>query len=171
MNIALIGFRGTGKTTIGRELAKKLKMRFVDLDDEIVARAGKPIPTIFSEIGEAGFRGLEKKCVAEFSAFDNQCIACGGGAVLFAGNVDNLRRNSRIVLLEADERTIFERIKNDKNRPALTGLGGIEEVRHLLEERKSFYENAADIRVDTSKNTVKKCAVEIVEKLRRGGFA
>src|SRR3989344_3609076 len=136
MNIALIGFRGTGKTTLCRKLAKRLGMRFVDTDKEIVKGAGKSIPEIFAEKGEKGFRAIEKKVVEKISAEGNQCIACGGGVVLDNGNVENLKRNSVLILLEARPEKIFARIRRDRNRPALTEKEGIEEVLQLLRERK-----------------------------------
>ena len=169
MNIALIGFRGTGKTTLCRKLAKRLRMRFIDTDREIVKIAGKNIPQIFSEKGEEGFREIEKKAVEKVSAEDNQCIACGGGVALDNGNVENLKRNSVLILLEAGPETIFARIRRDRNRPALTKKNGMEEVLHLLNERRPFYEKAARFRVDTSDAVVEESVQEIIDLLNAEG--
>lgn len=169
MNIALIGFRGTGKTTIGKRLAKRLGMSFVDADAEIVKRSGMSVPEIFASKGEAGFRSIEKEVVAEVSAMDNACIAYGGGAVLAKENIDNLKRNSTAILLEAEPETIHRRIRHDRNRPALTGKDGIEEVKHLLSERENLYHGAAELRFDTTRDSVEETAQKIIAALKGMG--
>ena len=170
MNIALIGFRGTGKTTLGKRLAKRLNMDFIDLDKEIVKKAGKTIPEIFAAFGENGFRELEKKAVLEAFAKDNACIACGGGVVLSEENASSLKKNSVVVLLEANPKAIFARIGKDKNRPSLTGKSGYEEILHLLAERKPLYEKAAQFRVDTSSYPVAESVQEIIDMLNERGL-
>src|SRR3989344_586202 len=165
MNIALIGFRGTGKTTIGKKLARRLDMDFVDIDKEIFRKEGKSIEQIFAQKTEAGFRELEKEAVALISGTDNMCIACGGGVVLAAQNIDNLKKNSTIILLEASPKAIYERIRHDKNRPSLTDKKGIDEVVHLLNERKPLYESAARFRFDTTKDSVEDTVQKIIDTL------
>src|ERR1700712_6086942 len=102
MNITLIGYRGTGKSTIGRALAQRLAMDFVDADVLLVERAGKTIKTIFTEEGEAGFRDRESAMVRELSGRQNTVIAAGGGVVLRRENVDVLKAHSTLVWLQAD---------------------------------------------------------------------
>lgn len=169
-NVALIGFRGTGKTQIGRRLSKRLNMRFVDTDKEIVKETGKSIPQIFSEQGEEGFREIEKRVVKRVSEMRDVCVACGGGIVLFDENIENLKKNSTIILLEAKPNVIFRRIKRDRNRPSLTNKEGIEEIEHLLGERKEKYEKAADFIINTSKVTIYGNVQEIIDILNEKGL-
>ena len=158
MNIALIGYRGTGKTTIGRKLASQLWMDFVDTDALIVQRAGKTIRDIFGEAGEAGFRALEAQVVSEVAERDNQVIALGGGAVLRAENVAAVRRNARVIWLQADPEVLHQRIQADTttaaSRPNLTAGGGLEEIRTLLAERAASYRAAADVTLDVTRLSV-----------------
>src|SRR3989344_5471559 len=169
MNIAFIGFRGTGKTTIGQRVAKRLNMKFTDIDKEIVKTAGKSVPEIFAQSGEEGFRILERKAVADISSQDNMCIACGGGVVLFKENIDNLKRNSTIILLEAQARVIYRRIRNDSNRPSLTGKEKMDEIIQLLGEREPLYEAAAEMKFDTSQDSVPQTVQKIIDELNERG--
>ncbi len=170
MNIALIGFRGTGKTTAGKKLAKRLKMEFIDLDKKIMKNAGSSIPEIFAISGEKGFRELEKKAVEEVSAGDNLCIACGGGIVLFQQNIDNLKKKSTIILLEAGPEAILSRIRHDRNRPSLTGKGTMDEIRQLLKERERGYDKAADMRFDTTHYSSEQTVQKIIDELNSRGL-
>jgi len=169
-NVALIGFRGTGKTQIGKRLAKRLNMRFIDTDKEIVRETGKPIPRIFEDSGEAGFREIEKQIVKRVSGMEKICIACGGGIVLFEENIDNLKKNSTIILLECNAETIYRRIKRDKNRPALTEKEGIEEVKHLLGERERLYQEAADLKIDSGNASLNECVQNIIDIMNERGL-
>ncbi|MDD1656872.1 MAG: shikimate dehydrogenase [Methanomicrobiales archaeon] len=148
MRIILIGFRGTGKSHIGRLLAKGLAVPFLDLDREIEARAGRPIPEIFAAEGEEGFRRREREVIATLPQ-GPLVVAAGGGAVLDQENVRHLRKSSRTVLLRASEAAILERIRGS-NRPALTTLPLEEEVPALLAARRTAYLAAADVCLDTT---------------------
>ena len=166
-NIALIGFMGTGKTAVGRILAKKLGKDLVELDPLIERKAGKTIPEIFQQDGEIAFRELEIEAVKEVSQAENRVIACGGGVVLNQINIDRLRQKSRVIYLTASPAVILERIQGDEEeRPLLKVANPAITIRELLRFREPFYERAADIKIDTSKLDVDAVAEQIVGKMR-----
>ncbi|MFH0850592.1 MAG: shikimate kinase [Candidatus Bathyarchaeota archaeon] len=165
MNVALIGFMATGKSTVGRILADKLGYRFVDTDEEIVKRTGLEIAEIFASEGETVFRALEKRVVAEASASEKTVIACGGGVVLDQRNVDAIRCTSRLVLLTASVDETMNRVKGDGSRPLLNVGDREEAITARLEERTPLYLKAADAVVDTSGLTLKEVADRIVQLL------
>lgn len=168
MNIVLIGFRGTGKTSIGMVLAKKLKMEFADSDDLIVKLAGKSIPEIFEIDGEKKFREFEAKAIEELSKKDNTAIATGGGVPCNEKSIELLKKNGLVFLLQASPEILLKRIQSDSNRPALTGKKNkLEEILHLLQERKDCYEKAADYRILSEKVSVEETAVEIIELVKK----
>ena len=154
MNIVLIGFRGTGKSTVGRLLAKRLERDFIDSDKYIEDSTGKTIKSIFEEDGEEGFRQIEADTIAELSKADNKVISAGGGVVLREENVNNLKDNGFLILLEATPEIIHNRIAQDKNttqqRPSLTDKKPLDEIKHLIEQREHAYKNAADYTINTS---------------------
>jgi shikimate kinase len=154
MNIVLIGFRGTGKSTVGRLLAKRLERDFIDSDKQIERSTEKTIKTIFEEYGEEGFRKIETDTIAELSKADNKVISAGGGAVLKNDNVRNLKDNGFLVLLEATPEIIHNRIEQDEKttqqRPSLTDKKPLDEIKHLIEQREHAYKNAADYTINTS---------------------
>ena len=154
MNIVLIGFRGTGKSTVGRLLAKRLERYFIDSDKYIEDSTGKTIKSIFEEDGEEGFRQIETDTIAELSKANNKVISAGGGVVLREGNVNNLKDNGFLILLEATPEIIHNRIAQDKNttqqRPSLTDKEPLDEIKHLIEQREHAYKNAADYTINTS---------------------
>jgi shikimate kinase len=163
-NIALVGFMGTGKTSVGLALSEKLGNMFIEVDALIVERAGKSIPEIFSEDGEATFREMEKQAVAEVSQKRGVVISCGGGAVLDPQNVANLRRNSVIVLLTAPLEEIVQRVaRNVDTRPLLNASDLEYRVRELLRTRQPFYLSVADYVVDTSGLEPKEVANAIID--------
>ncbi len=154
MNIVLIGFRGTGKSTVGRLLAKHLERDFIDSDKSIESSTGKTIKCIFEEDGEESFRKIEADVIAELSKEDNKVISAGGGAVLRDENVINLKGNGYLVLLEATPEIIHNRITQDKvtaqQRPSLTDKKPLDEIKHLIEQREHAYKSAADFTINTS---------------------
>ncbi len=113
-NIALIGFMGTGKTAVGRVLAKKLGRKFLELDSLIEQKAGKSIPEIFQQDGEIAFRELEIEVTKKVAGQQNAVIACGGGVVLNQINIDRLRAEGRVVYLTASPRAILKRVASEK---------------------------------------------------------
>ncbi len=175
-NIFLIGYRGTGKGAIGKEFARIAGMGFVDSDDEIEHREGKTIMEIFRELGEPEFRKMERKVIAGLCSKKSRrgiAIATGGGAVLDRDNVLNMKKCGVVVLLEASAEKIHERLERDakrkgQQRPALTKLAPTDEIRHLLEARKPYYEGAADFRIDTEHTTVEEDAQKIAKLLGLG---
>jgi shikimate kinase len=150
-NVALIGFMGVGKTTVGEALASRLKKRFVRTDDLVVKLARKPIPQIFREEGESRFRELEMEAVRQVSEKDDFVIDCGGGVVLNRVNIERLRKKAKIVLLTASIETILGRVKNEgSERPLLSVPNQLERIKELLAARESFYKESADFEIDTS---------------------
>ncbi len=150
MNLVLIGYRGTGKSTVAGLLAKKLAMEVVSLDQEIVRHAGRPIPEIVAAQGWPHFRDIESGITRRFSERDNIIIDAGGGVILREENVKNLRRNGTLFWLRASVPAIVARIEGGTQRPALTaGKSFTEEVEDVLRERTPLYEAAAHHQVDT----------------------
>ncbi|HXX38850.1 MAG TPA: 3-dehydroquinate synthase [bacterium] len=147
-NVVLIGFMGTGKTVVGRALASRLRWPFVDTDALVEQRAGRSIPRIFAEDGEATFRRLEADVVAAVGESQGMVIATGGGVVLNRDNMARLRRNGVIVALRAGVHAILARLDGDGDRPLL-GADPEGSIRRLLTERGPLYEDA-DLVVDTS---------------------
>lgn len=151
MKVVLTGFRGTGKTSVGRILADRLALPFFDTDALIERRAGMPIPEIFLQHGEAHFRALEREVIASLRDVEG-VISTGGGAVLDPANVADLRWRGTVYLLSAPPGVILERIAGS-DRPGLTGLSPAEEVQTLLLARKEAYLGAADACIDTGRRT------------------
>ena len=167
-NVVLIGFMGTGKTSVGRLLATRLGCAFHDLDKKIEERHGMSIPEMFAQHGEAYFRACEKDAVRAASARTNLVIATGGGTVKDAENVALLRTNGILVALAADVDTILQRTQTRGKRPVLDGADAGDRraaVARLLEERRHLYESA-DITVDTSGRAPLEVAEHIMQALR-----
>jgi shikimate kinase len=149
-NIYLVGLMGAGKTTIGRQLARRLGRRFFDSDHEIVARTGVPIPTIFEIEGEEGFRRRESLAIAELTSETDIVLATGGGVVLSPENRKRLHDSGWVVYLNVPPAMLFERTRLDRNRPLLrveNPLGKLEEL-HAL--RDPLYRETAHLVVDGS---------------------
>ena len=152
MNIVLIGYRGVGKTTIGKQLAGRMGMNFVDTDELVMRQSGKTIREIFQQGGETLFRELESAVIDDLAENNDTVIAAGGGVVLRKSNVEKLRANGRIVWLQAPAEVLWQRISADTlttaNRPDLTSAGGLEEILRLLRIRAPLYAAAADVALD-----------------------
>jgi shikimate kinase len=167
-SIALIGFMGTGKTTVGQLLAQKLGKEFIEMDTLIEKRAGKPIPEIFHQDGETEFRELEIEVTRAVAGKKNTIIACGGGVVLNTINIEHLRQECVIVCLTASPSTILRRTSADKDgRPLLAVADRLRQIKELLKFRRSFYERSADIIVNTSRLKAEAVAGLIIERLRK----
>ena len=151
--LILVGYRGTGKTTIGRLLAERMGRHFIDADAELEVRYGRTIREIFATEGEAGFREKESEIVADICLLENTVVATGGGVVLRESNRALLRGAGYVVWLSADPTTLWDRIKSDATtndrRPALAG-GGLEEVEELLHVREPLYKAVADLEISVA---------------------
>jgi shikimate kinase len=162
MNLVLIGYRGTGKSTVAKLLATRLGMKIVSLDEEIVRQAGRSIPDIVAEHGWPYFRDLEAEVTKRFSEHDGIIIDAGGGVILRQDNVSNLRRNGKLFWLRASVAVIVARIEAGTERPALTaGKSFTEEVEDVLRERTPRYEAAAHHQVDTDARSPEEVAGEV----------
>ena len=165
-NLVLTGFMGTGKTTVGKILAKKLGYRFVDSDEEIETTEGKKISELFELYGESGFRDIESRVIAQLAEKTNCVIATGGGVVLRKENIDRLRENGVVVLLRANIETIAQRLADKTDRPLALGKS-VEELAQKLADRTPYYENndfAFDIE-DLSPLGIADRIIEIYKKL------
>lgn len=162
MNIVLCGFMGSGKTTVGLELAKIMGRKFIDTDDMIEREQGVAIKAIFTVHGEDYFRDLEFACCKKISAMKNCVVSTGGGALTFKSNVDALKQGGKIVFLDADFDVICQRIGNTKTRPLFQDK---EKARALYDERRPKYLSAADYVVDGNMSA-RKTAMEIAEMFR-----
>jgi len=167
--IFLIGYRGTGKSTVACLVADRLKWNSIDADDEIERRTGKSIADIFALQGEAAFRAVEASVVAELAERQNTVIALGGGAVLFAENRAVIRGKGPVIWLTASVDTIESRIVADastaQRRPNLTAAGGRAEIEALLAAREPQYRECATLVVATDGKTSAKVADEILDQL------
>ena len=170
MNIILIGYRCTGKTTIGEILAERLGWPLVDTDTLIQDRAGRSIQEIVAEGGWADFRRREREIIADVAARDRQVISAGGGAVLDEENAKALRALGRVVLLTASPETIWGRMQADPKtaaeRPNLTDSGGIAEIRNLLAERRPKYLAACHYEIPTDRFSPEETAGRILAWLK-----
>ncbi len=149
-NIVLVGFMGTGKSSVGRRVARKLGFEFIDTDRVLAEHAGMEIAEIFARHGEAHFRELETGALESLGQFTRSVIATGGGIVLRARNRELLRGLGFVVGLTASEEVIFERVSRNSKRPLLQNENPRDAVCRLLAERRALYEEAAEFTIDTS---------------------
>jgi shikimate kinase len=161
-NIVLVGFMGTGKTSVGQCLAQRLDMTFLDMDDLIVERRGKSIPEIFSEDGEPHFRSLERELVKELAAKTGLVVGAGGGIVINPDNISDFSATGLVVCLTATPQEILSRVGSDTNRPLLAVDDKLKKINDLLESRRELYA-AVPGQVDTSGLTVAEVVDKIIE--------
>ena len=164
-NITLVGFMGTGKTTVGRMLACRLGLRFVDSDDEIEKGQGVAISHIFSEMGEPYFRMLEKEMIKTLSDMGGLVVSVGGGAVMDPGNIASMKAGGPVVCLAASPEIILKRVEGFTHRPLLEVADPLDKIKGLLEARAEFYAQA-DITIDTSELTPEQVVEEIIGRMR-----
>ncbi len=165
-NISLIGFMGSGKTTIGKLLAERTGYLFIDLDRIIELSESKTINEIFTCSGEEYFREIESKIIKKVY-FNNKCVfACGGGVILRGENMKLIRKNSTVFYLEISPREALNRLKGTSDRPLLQTSDKLKNVNALLESRNSMYEKYSDIIIQNDGNSAKSAVDEILKKFQ-----
>ncbi len=163
-NVLLIGFMGTGKTTIARALSKKLQVDWVDLDRLIVDRAGMPITEIFETQGEPAFRALETQILEELSEKTGMIISCGGGVAMQPQNLPLLKKG-KVILLTASPYTILRRVSHRNHRPLLQNRMNVPAIKELMEERQPHYKAVANIVIKTDGKPVSAICAQIIKRL------
>jgi len=165
-SIALIGFMATGKSTVGKALKARLgkEYKFIETDQIIIEMAGKSIPKIFEEEGEAKFREYEIEACKRVARFSRSIISCGGGVVLNENNIDMLKQSCHIVLLTATPEVIYSRAMNEgkENRPIINKKDPFKEIVEVLQYRKIYYNSSAEITIDTTEKSIKLIVEEIL---------
>lgn len=165
-NIVLIGFMGTGKSTVGLKIAEKLKMEFIDMDREIEKVAGMSISELFRKHGEIRFRSEEKLMAEKLSNKKNVVIATGGGIVLQEENIEALRKNGILICLDAEPEDIFERVNRKRgSRPLLKKNLQVEDIEEMLNARESYYA-CADFRVNTSGKELEAVVNDVIKYIK-----
>ena len=163
MNIVLIGYRGTGKSTVGRLLASRLGRQLVSTDAEIVKRAQRTVPEIIAQEGWEYFRDLESDICRELADRDQLVIDTGGGAILRTQNIESLKKNGTVFWLTASVETIANRIGSDNQRPSLTGTKSfVDEIQEVLQERVPKYQAAADHVIATDHRSINQLAETVL---------
>jgi shikimate kinase len=165
-NIYLVGLMGAGKTTIGRQLAKALKLPFYDSDKAIEESTGVDIPTIFEFEGEEGFRDREQKMLQQLTKMDGIVLATGGGAILREENRKLLKENGFIVYLQCSVDRILERTRRDAQRPLLNTDNPRERIEALFTQREPLYLSCADYKIDTGVLQSKVVVSQILEEYK-----
>jgi shikimate kinase len=165
-NVFLVGMMGAGKTTAGRLIARRLKRAFLDSDQEIERRCGVKVPVIFEIEGEAGFRAREAAVIAELTALADVVLATGGGAVLADANRRHLAARGTVIYLHAPPAALFERVRQDRNRPLLATPDPQARLQELYGVRDPLYREIADIVVDTGRQSVQTLARQLLARLR-----
>lgn len=165
MNVYLVGLMGAGKTTIGRSLAKRLGVSFVDSDREVEARTGVSIPTVFEIEGEEGFRKREAQVIADLAQINSQVVATGGGAVLRIENRTCMASSGFVVYLNVPPHTLWERTRHDRNRPLLQVEDPLLKLQELYAQRDPLYRDVADLVIDGNRTNAHAILQLIVEKV------
>ncbi len=167
--IVLIGYRATGKSTVGRLLAENLGLPFIDLDQYLVQKMGRSIREVIAEKGWAYFRAREKEALLEMASRGPMVLACGGGAVLHEEEFTFLKKGTLVVWLSAQPETIAERLSRDsstkENRPSLTGKNIFEEIKEVLISRLPLYRKFADLIIETDQQSPEEVVERIMEHL------
>ena len=170
MNLFLIGYRGSGKSTVAAALAERLSWPWIDADAELEKRAGRTIKEIFAAEGERDFRDRESAVIEDIAKRDGCIIALGGGAVLREENRQAVAGRGHVVWLRATPETLFARIHADPTtadrRPNLTAQGGLQEIRELVAHRAPLYAAWADLTIEAEDRSPAEIAAEICQRLK-----
>src|ERR1051325_9736017 len=161
--LALIGFMGTGKSSVGRLVAEQLHYDFVDTDERIEQRIGKTIAQIFAQEGEAAFREMERQLVAEMASWRGKVISTGGGLPATRTNLASMKEHALVLCLWAAPEVIWWRGRNQAHRPLLQDADPLDKIRTLLAERTPFYRQA-DVLVNTGMRSIKEVAQQVVHQ-------
>ncbi len=164
-NLILVGMMGSGKTTMGKALAKHLDKMFVDSDDEIQKRTGVTISHIFDVEGEAGFRQREAAVLRDLVGRNNMVLATGGGAVLADQNRELLRQNGVVIYLKASLHDLWQRTRHDRGRPLLQTEDPQAKLAGLLEQREPLYREVADITVQSGKQSAQVLMLNLADEI------
>jgi shikimate kinase len=164
-NLILVGMMGSGKTTMGKALARHLGKVFVDSDEEITRRTGVTVPHIFDIEGEAGFRLRETAAIRELAARDNMVLATGGGSVLAEQNRALLEQNGIVIYLKASVHDLWQRTRHDRNRPLLQTKDPHAKLAELFQQRDPLYQQMSDIVVQSGKQSVNVLMLHLMEKI------
>ncbi len=162
-NLALIGFMGTGKSSVGRLVADLLHFTFLDTDHVIEARAGKPISDIFAQDGEPAFRKWESRIVEELTLRDKTVISTGGGLPAYEENLISLKTHALVVCLWASAETIYERVRGHNHRPLLEEPDPLAKIRSLLAVREPYYRQA-DVLVNAEIRSIREIATQVIHQ-------
>lgn len=165
-NIVLIGFMGTGKSTISAYLSEQFGMEAIDMDQVISEREGMPISRIFEIHGEEYFRNAETNLLKELQTRKNVVISCGGGTPLREENVVEMKKNGKVVLLTAKPETIFNRVKDNHDRPLIENNKSVEFIEELMLKRKDKYIAAADVIIETDNKEKQQICHELIDALK-----
>ena len=165
-NIYLVGPMGSGKTTIGQRLARRLELDFYDSDQEIESRTGASVNLIFDVEGEAGFRERERQVLAELAAQCGVLIATGGGTVLSAANREVLKQTGIVVYLRTSVRQQLERLRRDRSRPLLKSGNKEHKLKELAEQRDPLYEEVADLVFPSRSRNIDSAVDQIFDAVR-----
>jgi shikimate kinase len=164
-NLILVGMMGSGKTTMGRALARHLGKEFVDSDEEIIKRTGVTVPHIFDVEGEAGFRQRESAAIRELAGRDNMVLATGGGAVLDGDNREILKHSGIVIYLKASAHDLWQRTRHDRNRPLLQTENPYARLVELFQQRDPLYRQVSDIVVQSGKQSAHTLMLRLVGEI------
>jgi shikimate kinase len=164
-NLALIGFMGTGKSTVGRLVADQLRFEFLDTDELIESRAGKTISAIFANDGEPAFREQERKVVEELNSRQRMVISAGGGMGANPANIANLKQHALVICLWASPEKIWERVRTQTHRPLLREADPLAKIRSLLLVREPVYKQA-DVLLNTESRPLKEVAAQVLHQFQ-----
>jgi shikimate kinase len=170
LTISLVGMPGCGKSTVGRQLARHLGLRFVDADTELESRIGMPIRAYFETHGEPAFRDVEQAVIADLSAQTGLVLATGGGSVLREANRDALRRGGQVIYMRTSPEELFRRLRHDTHRPLLQVADPLRRLRDLYRDRDPLYRQAAHFVVEGVRPSVSALQHMILAQLELAGL-